>query len=456
MPSTFFIYSRVLRFTACFLLGQSFGLYAQETAEKEISEDVSAGFGSLRALTDAKDYAGSVALLEALAQKAKPGSFDFALIAQIKAQILLADGKLALAIDPLETSLKLGEQHRFFEPSVLSEKRYLLAQLYYQTGAESKDLALQRKHYESAQEMLRAWFSATPRPSAEAHLFAASLLYHRATLGTGEPDAALLREARVEAERGLVLQPKADPQFYVLILAAIQQLGDFAGAAETLELLVKHQPGSVTYWQQLAATYLNLATDAKDESASFRYHLRAILTLERAQAVGLLNSSKDRLNLVGIYFNIRRFDQAALLLEKGLAEGSIEPQRGNWELLASAYQQQRQDDRAVETYERAIRALPLDGQCELGLAQLHYNQGRAVLAYRHLEAAGVKTGIKKPGQAKLFAAYVACELQRYEDAARWIEAAAGHDDLNKDDLVRLDRAVRDALRERTALREIKL
>jgi predicted Zn-dependent protease len=456
MPSLVSHCSRAAAFAAILILGWSLAARAQEAPKKEISDAVSAGFGQLRTLTDAKNYAGSLKLLDTLAAGAAPESFDLALISQIKAQILLVDGKYEPAIAPLETALALGDRHRFFEPRALLEQRYLLAQLHYQVAAEAKDASRQRDGYDRALAVLRTWFATTPSPTAEAHLFAASLLYNRATVIAGKSEAGFLREARTEAERGLALQPKANLQLYVLILAALQQLGHAGESAEILELLVKHQPDSSTYWQQLAATYLNLAADTKDDAEAFRHHLRAVLTLERAQARGLLNSPKDRLNLIAIYFNIRRFDRAAGLLETGLAEGSIENQRRNWELLASAYQQQRQDTRAVDAFERAVRALPQDGQCELGLAQLHYNSGRVEAAYRHLEVASNKAGIDKPGQAKLFTAYVACELQRYDDAARWIAAAAVHDDVKKDDLTRLDRAVRDALRDRAALRNTQL
>jgi tetratricopeptide (TPR) repeat protein len=428
----------------------------QEAPKKEISDKVSAAFGKLREMTDAKNFSSAVALLDGLLATAPAESFDRALISQIKAQILLADGKLSAAVEPLESALALGERHAFFDTPALQEQRYLLAQIYCQLAAEETEIARQADLYDHAFERLTRWSATATRTTADAHLLAASVLYNRATLTPGKPDADRLRQARVEAEKGLALQAKPNVQLYILILAALQQSGDASESADILELLVKYQPDSSTYWQQLAATYLGLAAEAKDEAAAFRHHLRAILTIERAQSKGLLNTPKDRLNLIAIYFNIHRFDRAAGLLEKGLADGSLENLRSNWELLASAYQQQRETTRAVDTYERAIRALPKDGQCEVGLAQLHYNLGRAEAAYRYLELAIGKGGIEKPGQAKLFTAYVACELQRYEDAARWLEGAGRHDDVKQDDLARLDRAVRDALRERAALRASKL
>lgn len=432
------------------------GLRAQEAPKKEISDEVSAAFGKLRELTDAKNFAAAVAQLDALLATAAPDSYDRALIAQIKAQILLAEGKFAAAVEPLEAALALGERHAFFTPAALQDQRYLLAQIHCQLAGEHKDAALQQQSYERAHGILRRWFADAPRPTAEARLLSASILYNRATLAPGRPDADLLRQARSEAELGLGLQPKANLQLYVLLLAALQQLGDTAASADILELLVKQRPDSATYWQQLAATYLNLAADAKDEPEVHRQYLRAILTFERAQAHGLLDAPKDRFNLIAIYFNIQQFDRAAALLEKMLAADSPENARRGWELLASAYQQLRQDDRAVDAFQRALRAFPRDGQLEFALAQLHHAQGRSEAAYRHLANAAAKGGLAKPGQSALFTAYLACELQRYDDAARWLETAARHDDVKKEEIVRLDRVVRDALRERAALRDAKI
>lgn len=424
--------------------------------KKEISDDVSAAFGKLRELTDAKNFTAALAQLDGLLQTAPADSFDRAIIAQIKSQILLAEGKYAAAIEPLGIALELGERHGFFETSMLQEMRYMLAQVHCQVASDGGSVEQQREHYDRAQGLIARWFADNKRPKADAHMLAASLLYNRATLVNGQPDLERLRQVVAEANKGLAMQAKPNLQFYVLILAAQQQLGDTVASADTLELLVKHQPDSATYWQQLAASYISLAGDAKNEDEAHRLYLRAILTLERAQQQGFLNTPKDHQNLTSIYFNIRRFDRAAELLEKGLADGTVENTRRNWELLASAYQQQRQDERAIATYQRAIQKLPQDGQCELALAQIFYGLGRTREAYERIAAGLAKGGVDKPGQSKLFIAYLACELHRYEDAARWIVEAGRHDDVKPGDLARLDRAVRDALKERAELREAKL
>ena len=82
-----------------------------------------------------------------------------------------------------------------------------------------------------------------------------------------------------------------------MVLATQQQLGQRDAAADTLEVLVKAYPATALYWQQLAGAYLSLAVDAPDSATTYRYQLRALLTLERAQALGHLNTPQDLSNV---------------------------------------------------------------------------------------------------------------------------------------------------------------
>ena len=93
---------------------------------------------------------------------------------------------------------------------------------------------------------------------------------------------------------------------------------------------------------------------------------------------------------------------------------------------------------------------PLDGQLEFTLAQLYYGDDKASEAYTHLEAAVAKGHLDKPGQTRVFLAYVAYEMKRFEDAAKWADAAAGEADVKKEDITRLQRAINDAIKERAA------
>ena len=213
---------------------------------------------------------------------------------------------------------------------------------------------------------------------------------------------------------------------------------------------VRQQPTSSQYWQQLAAAYFGLAADSKNEADTQRYNLRALLTLERAQAQGLLNSPKENFSVIALFFSLQQYEPAIKLLEKGLAGGSIETTRRNWELLASAYQQTHEPEKSLDTYERAIKAWPQDGQLEFSLAQLCYGQSKVATAYDNMGKAVAKQGLDKPGQAHQFLAYLAYELQRYNETVSWAEAAGKYPDAKQTDLEKLIRAAKDAIQERAA------
>lgn len=434
----------------------SFAAETETTPKKEISDEVSSELGKLKEKIDAKDYAAALKLLDGILAKAAPQSYDTAMVAQIKGQILLTEGKYIEAVGPLSTALELGVKYDFYEKKVQLDQMYLLCQIHYQLASDSKDLATQKELYDKAYSYIRRWLDTSPKPTAEAQLFAASILYGHATLVPGKPDAELLRKARSEAMQGTYLAVKPPEQLYVILLASMQQLADHAATADTLENLVKQQPGNALYWQQLAGTYLSLSSESREDREIRRYQLRAVLTMERAQKHGHFKSPRDQMNIVGLYFNLEQYGKASDLLVDGLANGQIENTQANWELLALAYQQNAKEDRAVATLLKASDLFPKEGQIELTLAQMHYAAGRTSDAFAHLQKGAAKGNLKKPGAAYLFLGFVAYELQKYEDALRWAEAAANESDTKTEDARRLKRAAQDALREREALKNTKI
>lgn len=423
-----------------------------ELPKKEVSEKTSSGFTKLKPLVDAKDYASALALVDQLLASAAPTSFDTYVLSQIKAQIHLSQNLLPAAIAPLETALRLGEGNtNFFDAASNLDQINLLAQLYYQVAAEEKSPAAQRAGYEKALTFMDRWLARTTQPTAEAHAFCASLLYNLGTLDA-KPAIALLQKAIGHAQEARLLALKPSSQIQFILIACHLQLGEHARAAELLELAAAADPKSGSTWSQLQSLYLNAAAETKDADLAYRNNLRALSTLERAQAQGFLNSPKDHYTQVAILFNIQQFSRAAELLEKGLADGTLENSKRNWELLASAYQQTNRDEKALDTLTRAVRQFPADGPLEFSLAQFLYNTGQVTEAYQRGAASLAKPGIEKPGQIQIYLAYLAYELQRYDEAAKWIDAARLGGDVPATTLDPLAKAVADAVQERAALK----
>lgn len=448
--------------SACFLAGllllavQPCALLAQATPEgpkKEISEKISSELGPLQTFIGAKDYAGALALVQRLIPLAAADSFDLFVLSQVQAQILLTQGKLVPAIPALERANALGERYpQFTDASSSVEQLYVLAQLYYQRGEESKVPALRLADLERALTMINRWFQRSPAATGETRLFAASLLYNLATSDPQKTDRARIEQAIEQANQGLLLSVKPSNQLYLILLGSYQQLGDYARAAELLEVTASRPDSNANTWSQLQSIYLTAAAESKDPAYALRQNIRAILTIERAQTRGFLNTPKDHYTKVAVLFNIQQFSLAASLLEKGLADGTLENQKRNWELLASAYQQTNQEDKAAAALERALKAFPSDAALEFSLAQFYYNSGRVTEAYARGQSARAQPTVEKPGQVSLYLAYLAFELQRYDEAAKWIDDARPRPEVTAAALDPLAKAVADAIREREALK----
>lgn len=440
---------RLRRFLLAAALSSLAVLRADEPPAKEISEDLAESLGELRPLLEAHKHAESLALVEKLALKAKPESYDFVILTQLQSQILLTQGKMQDAVKPLEQSLAVAERHEFLPPATRFDQLYLLAQLYNQRAVEARDPAVQQTAFNRALEFIERALPLAPKPTPDLHLLAASLLYNQASFG-GTPHPEKFRQSIAAARRGLRAAVKPPEQLYQLLLASHQQLGELAPAAETLELIVRAKPDSAQSWQQLVALYMNLASATSDDRERDRQNLRAILTIERAQTHGLLQSPAENYTLVALHFTRQNYTRAAAILETGLPSGALENQKRNWDLLANCYQQLNEPDRALEALRRATGVFPADGQLEFSIAQIHYTQGRLPDAYRHAQAAVEKGQLDKPGQTLLYLGYLSYELGRLDDATRWLDRAAGQADVKATELAPLRRAVSDALKERTS------
>jgi len=428
----------------------------KEPPKKEISDEVSTELTKLKEKVDAKDYPGAVAVLNGVLSKADPETYDTALASQLKVQILLTDGKYEEAITPLLTAHTLGEKYGFFEQKAMLDQLYLLCQIHYQIASEAKQPERQAEFYTKAYGYIHQWLTTNPKPTTEGALFAASILYGHGTMTQGKPDLALVRQARDQAKQGMQLGLKTPDQLYVLLLASLQQLNDHSGEIDVLEEMVKRQPKNALYWQQLAGSYLALANEATEDREIRRYQLRTILTIQRAQANGIMNTPKDSLNLIGMYFNLEQYGKASELLDEGLKDNKVENSRTNWELLSQAYQQGGHEDLAIKTLVKAADLFPTEGQLDLSIAQLHYGAGHNTDTLFYLERAVTKGNLKKPGAAYLFLGFTAYELQKYEDAAKWAEVASQQTDIKPDDAKRLKRAALEALKERQNIKNSKV
>jgi tetratricopeptide (TPR) repeat protein len=252
-------------------------------------------------------------------------------------------------------------------------------------------------------------------------------------------DKGLLQQAQAEAEKGLRMSIKPKKEFFALLMAIHQQQGDYEKTVSYLELLVKEDPKNKSYWQSLLNAYL-----IQEEKG----YVGAIVTLERAQKLGLLNEKKDNFTLVGLHLNAQQYAIAADLFEAGLRNGTLESDQKNWELLATCYQQLRKEDKAISTLKEAIKLFPKAAVLDLQVGNLYYMGDKYEEALKYMQSAAAK-GLDKAQQlqALSYIAYLGLDLKKLDDAKVAAEKAVELDPNSKGpkDLLK---AVNEAIEER--------
>jgi tetratricopeptide (TPR) repeat protein len=363
---------------------------------------------------------------------AKPGSYDQSLTQLHIAQIHLsrnskAKGDYAAAIPALQHVMKSG----FWEKEKILEWKYILAQL-----------TAQEDRVEEAERYVQEWLAETTAPTQDAYVFYATLLVQRAQADPAKVDKKLAEQALTEIRKGMLLGAKVNDTLYYLQAACYQSLERWNEAAEILEILLKMNPRNKTYWTQLFAMYVTGGQD-----------LRAALTIERAQTYDAMNSPRENMALAQLYHNLQQYDRSIEILEKGLADGTIEPKKEHWEMLGHAYQSLNQEFKAINTFIRADKFV--ENGYFLSLAgYAYYALQKNEEALKYLDLA-VKKGVDNLGQISLFGAYLAFELKQYEKANELLTVAKDNlaDDRQRNDYRGLRDVVSQALEQQRELQE---
>lgn len=417
-----------------------------------LSDDVGDALGKIRPLLDAKDWAGAVKLIDDILPSAKPDSYDLTILYGTKARILLQEGDYADSLEPLEQSLEISDRHHYNTLRQTMEDLYLLSQLYFQDAGNAKlPKDQQLGDYQKAIAYIERWFTLNTKPSEEMSLYYATLLYQEAVATNGEhPDPDLVQKTQDEVIKALHINPRPRENLYVLLLATLQQQGKIAEAADVTELLLQKHPTDKAYWPDLVGFYVNLAQASGKNDETFRkYYIRAINALERAQALGFMQTPRDNFLLFTFYYDTGQFGTAADLLYSGLMSGSIASEVANWQLLATSYQQINQDFKAIEVLKEAAKRYPENGQFDFQIAQIYTGMDKNEEAYDYETQAVNAGGLDKPWVVYNTLAYSAYELSKFDEAKvaidKAIELKGGEPDHQA---TSLRNAIEEAIRER--------
>jgi len=426
---------------------------AQESSKQEkfyLSDSVSEELGKVRPLADAKKWDEALAMIGSLMKTAAPNSFDYVSLCTYKFQFLLNKGDNSAAIEPMETALSLSRQFHYLEPSIELEITQYLTQLYLlESQAKGLKPEQQKLYYSKSAQYAEQMIKFSPAPTADNYFLYAQVLYYWTMATPEKVDAEMLKKAQTQVEKALLLVAHPKEQLWQMLNGILIQQTDYVRAAEIMELLVKQYPNNKTYWSQLQQIYLTLGANEKDTQKALEYNIRAIVTTERAQALGQLNSPKDNFNLVGVYINIAQYERAAELLQAGLRNGTIENEQKNWEYLAMCYQQLNKELKAVDVLKEATTHFPTSGALHFQIAQLYAQIDKADQAYYEAEKALELGNVEKPGAVYCALSYWAFDQGKFDEALVAVNKAFEYPEGKKDpQLPRVKTAIMDAIKER--------
>lgn len=439
-----------------FVLSGTANLRAQGDENREpayLSDAVNEGLGKLKPLLDEKDWAGSLTVVDNLMKDAAPDSFDQAFLLETKAKILTMANKYVDALSPLEQSLAINEKHHFYTRQQTLDMLYFLSQLYYQQAEGAKtDHETMIDNYDKSISTIRKWIALAPKLTPDISEYYSRLLYSEAVAKDEKhPDPELIKLAHDQIETTLHLSSKPKESTYVFLLATLQQTQDYKDAAEILEFLLAHNPKNKTYWQDLVTFYIVLAQNEKDPAEIRKYNIRALNTLERAQALGYMRDPRNNYLRFTLYYEMGQFGMAAEILHEGLSNGTIDSQLDRWELLSASYQQINQDFTAIEVLKEAVECYPNKGDLYLKIGGIYATMDKGLEALKYYKLAEEKGGLGKSQRDYLLLAmaYQAYEQQQFDDAKiavdKAIAAAKGKPDHQ---LFVLKNAIDEAIRNR--------
>jgi tetratricopeptide (TPR) repeat protein len=229
-------------------------------------------------------------------------------------------------------------------------------------------------------------------------------------------------------DKAMRMKPVPPEALYAIgaSLNQVEYLWRYEKSAAYLECLVRDYPAKETYLRQLQAAY-----------AAARNYLAALLTVERAQAQGLLNTPKDNEMRVSLLYNLERFADAAALMEKGLGDGSIPDTQRNWDTLAYCYTILKQEDKLIAALKRASE-LHDWSSVDLQLAQIYYRKQQFDDTIVSLETAIQKGNLKDPLSTYIFLAQVAMLRKDFPKAKAALDDAAALNSQDTAQITKLD------------------
>ena len=341
-------------------------------------------------------YDEAMAVLKTILEGQTFNSYEKAVAIQTSGYIHFGKEDYGSAIGAFESAITTGD----LPPRVVSDLTYGLAQLYLAKERPRKSL-----------ELMEKWFAAQEKePGGEP--FALKAQIH---LILDE-----LRSAEQAIKKALSKEEEPKQQWTRILLSVLLQEERYSETLPILEQAVQIWPGVKVFWEQLVAIYYHF----EEEDLAF--------VARRAMHVqGMLVSTRELSSMAQLYLYHDVPIKAADILQTGMDSNRIEKTEKNYELLARAYMQAREWNKAIAPLTRAAE-MSDEGKFYAQLAQSHIQEEKWGLAENALVEALNKGGLDDEADNWLLLGIARTRLEKYDAAIRAFRKAGDDDDVAKD------------------------
>ena len=323
-------------------------------------------------------------------------AYEKAVAIQTSGYIYAGKEDYEATIGAFERAIATGD----LPPRVVSDLTYGLAQLHLAKERPRKSL-----------QLMEQWFAAQEKePGGDPYALKAQI-----HLILDE-----LRAAEQAIKKALSKEEEPKQQWTRILLSVLLQEERYGEARPILEDAVQIWPGVKAFWEQLTAIYYHF----EEEDLAF--------VARRAMHVqDMLVSTKELSSMAQLYLYHDVPIKAAEILQSGMDGDRIEKTEKNYELLARAYMQAREWDKAIAPLTRAAE-MSDEGKFYVQLAQSYVQGEKWGLAESALVKALNKGGLDDEADSWLLLGIARTRLEKYDAAIKAFRKAGDDDDVAKD------------------------
>lgn len=362
---------------------------ARASEERTVSPALGTRLIELMALDETRDWATAIAGYDGLLDRDRLSPYERATILTLRGRTHYAAGDTARAIADWRTAIALDA----LAPDDLNALRINTGQLLMAT------------------DEIRAGLNLIEAALANGAALNSEIAFR---LAQGYGQLGEYSPGIVRARQALALAEPIERRHYSLLLYFVQQLGFGEEELSLMEAMVQAWPDEKAGWASYAAL---LARADREEDA---FGINRIMYLN-----GMLTESDEIVRLAQYYSHYEYPYRGAVLLERELNAGRVEPVARNLTLLANLWRQAREWDRAMPVLRRVATSTGAGADFER-LGEALYQSAQYVEAEAMFDQALRRGNLNRPGdtwtlignarveQGKLVAA-----IEAFSEALRW-------------------------------------